>query len=69
MRSSWIGISLLDLSSATRAAHPSHRTAANTAVRATSRTFNNKLFNCDEDPQSGEVRTDLSESVIPEVTL
>ena len=69
MRSSWIGISLQELSSATRAAHPSRRTAASTAVRTTTQTINNSLSHISEDLQSGEVRTDLCGSVTVEVTL
>jgi len=69
MRSSWIGFSLLELSSLTRAAHPSRRTAAFTAVRTTSQTSNNKMSENNEDLPSGEVRTDLSGSVTVEVTL
>jgi hypothetical protein len=69
LRSSRIGISLLDLSSVTRAAHPSRRTAASTAVRKTSPTVNHNLFDLNENLQLREGRSNLTGRSTLEVTL
>jgi hypothetical protein len=69
LRSSRIGNSLLDLSSATRAAHSNRRTAAPTAVRATSPTINPNLFNSNENLQFSEGRSNLAGRSTLEVTL
>ncbi len=69
LRSSRIGISLLDLSSVTRAAHPSRRTAASTAVRKTSPTVNHNLINLNENLQFREGRSNLTGRSTLEVTL
>jgi len=69
LRSSRIGISLLNLSSVTRAAHPSRRTAASTAVRKTSPTVNHNLFNLNENLQLREGRSNLTGRSTLEVTL
>jgi hypothetical protein len=69
LRSSRIGISLLNLSSVTRAAHPSRRTAASTAVRKTSPTVNHNLFDLNENLQLREGRSNLTGRSTLEVTL
>lgn len=69
MRSTRIGISLLDLSSATRAAHSNRRTAAPTAVRTISPTINNNLFDLNENLQFREGRSNLTGRSTLEVTL
>jgi hypothetical protein len=68
MRSSWIGYLLLDSSSATRAAHPSRRTAAHDAVRTAPQTDNN-LFNSKGNLRFREETKVLSGLVSVEVTL
>jgi hypothetical protein len=69
MRSSWIGISLPDPGSTTRAAHSSRWTAANTAVPTSSLTIRNSLFNGHESLQIREGRSNLFERSTREVTL
>lgn len=69
MRNSWIGISLLDSGSATRAAHSSRWTAANTAVPTSSRTIRNSLFNEHENLQIRAGRSNLFGRSTREVTL
>jgi hypothetical protein len=69
MRSTRTWISLLDLSSATRAAHSSRRTAGSTAVRTTSPTVNHNLFNLNENLQVREGRSNLTGRSTLEVTL
>ena len=69
MRSSWIGISLLDPGSVTRAAHSSRWTAAYAAVLTSSRSIRNGLFNGTENPQVREGRWNLSGRSTREVTL
>jgi hypothetical protein len=69
MRSTRTWISLLDLSSVTRAAHSSRRTAASTAVRKTSPTVNHNLFDLNENLQFREGRSNLTGRSTLEVTL
>lgn len=70
MKSSWIGISLLDRRSATRAAHSSRRTAASIAVwTATRANNNNSLSSINESLRPGERRTDFGGSATEEATL
>jgi hypothetical protein len=69
MRSTRTWISLLDLSSATRAAHSSRRTAVLAAVRTTSRTINHNLSNTNENLQFREGRSNLTGRSTLEVTL
>lgn len=69
MKSSWIGISLLDRRSATRAAHSSRRTAASIAVWTATRANNNSLSSINESLRPGERRTDFGGSATEEATL
>jgi hypothetical protein len=69
MKSSWIGISLLDPGSATRASHSSRWTAAYTAVLTSSRTIRNSLFNSHKNLQIREGKSNLSGRSTLEVTL
>ena len=69
MRNSWIGISLLDSGSATRAARSSRWTAAYTAVLTSSRTIRNSLFNGYENLQIREGRSHLFGRSTREVPL
>ena len=69
MRNTWIVVSLLVSRSAQSAAHAGRRTAAESAVRAASRTATNNLAGINEHLQRREGTRTISGGVAMEVTL